>query len=241
MKNIFVLLILCIYVIKSAYAILGDIQQNITSKPNIILFLSDDHGADDSGYTGNKDVSTPVIDTFSAEGMVFTHAFAPVSICAPSRSAIYTGLYPHRNGGHEQGCRINDGIETLPVYLKNNGYRVALAGKVHVKPETSFPFEYIDLNDVPTFLSSVKKQPFCLIISYFSPHEPYFNKKNGASYDNIQPKQWLPDTPETLKLTAGNYDNVENLDYQIGKDLYWIEKFGIPENTIQIYTSDHGS
>ncbi len=216
-------------------------QESIKNTPNIIIFLSDDHGADDTGYTGNTDVSTPVINKFAEEGMIFSHAFAPASICAPSRSAIYTGMYPHKNGGHQQSCRINDGIKTLPVYLTDQGYRVALAGKIHVKPEAAFPFEYIGLNEVPSFLESIEKQPFCLIISYYTPHEPYFNKKNGVPFNRLSPKGWMPDTPETRKLIAGNYDNVENLDNEIGTSLYWIEKAGLPDNTIQIYTSDHGS
>jgi N-sulfoglucosamine sulfohydrolase len=221
--------------------VIAHCHDSFKNKPNIIVFLSDDHGADDTGYIGNKDVSTPVIDKFADEGMIFSKVFAPVSICAPSRSAIYTGLYPHKNGGHQQGCRINDGIKTLPGYLIDGGYRVALAGKTHIKPELAFPFEYIGLNDVSIFLKSVKEQPFCLIISYYTPHEPYFNKKNGVPFKQLTPKKWMPDTPETRKLTAASYDNVENLDNEVGTSLYWIEKADLPDNTIQIYTSDHGS
>lgn len=208
--------------------------------PNIVLLLSDDHGAADLGFTGNKDVSTPVLDQLAKDGMVFDRAFAAASVCAPSRSAIYTGMYPHKNGGHQNHGSIRRGIKTMPEYLKEQGYRIALAGKVHVAPEVSFPFEYIERQEIPAFLESVKQEPFCLIIAYNNPHEPYFNKKNGVSPSQIQAKKWMPDTPETRMLTAAYYDNVENLDHEVGTSLYWLENAGFTDNTVIIYTSDHG-
>jgi N-sulfoglucosamine sulfohydrolase len=229
-----------IFSIAFAIPVLGQ-QKNNVNKPNIIIFLSDDHGADDMGCTGNKDVSTPVIDQLASEGMLFTHAFAPASVCVPSRSSIYTGLYPYRHGSPQQSGKINKDIKTLPHYLQDQGYRVALAGKVHVGPRESFPFEYMERNNIKDFISSTNQGPFCLIIAYHMPHEPFFNKKDGVTYQNIKPKAWMPDTPETLMMTAAYYDNVENLDYEIGTSLYWLEKVGIPDNTIQIYTSDHGA
>src|SRR5690606_40785663 len=53
-------------------------------KPNIVIFLSDDHGQEDAGCYGNTEVLTPVIDQLAREGMVFTRAYTPVSVCAPS-------------------------------------------------------------------------------------------------------------------------------------------------------------
>lgn len=46
-------------------------------KPNIIIFLSDDHGAEDAGCYDNSDLKTPVIDRLAADGVIFTHAFSP--------------------------------------------------------------------------------------------------------------------------------------------------------------------
>lgn len=209
-------------------------------QPNIILLLSDDHGAEDLGCMGNKDVTTPFMDQLASEGTLFTNAFAPASVCAPSRSSLYTGLYPHRNGCHQNHSEIKGGIKTMPMYLSELGYRVVLAGKVHVAPEHAFPFEYIDTGDIPKFLQSNGPEPKCLVVAYSQPHEPYFNKKNGVPFRSIQPKGWMPDTPETRMLTAAYYDNVENLDYEVGSTLYWLEKYLDMDNTIIIYTSDHG-
>jgi N-sulfoglucosamine sulfohydrolase len=231
---------LLVVVISLGIAIINTVSAQNPLKPNIVLLLSDDHGAADMGCAGNPDVRTPVMDQLATEGMMFDRAFAPASVCTPSRSAIYTGLYPHRNGCHQNHGNIDTGIKTLPEYLLAQGYRIALAGKVHVAPEPSFPFEYIERHEIPDFLASAKKEPFCLIIAYNSPHEPYFNKKNGISYRNIKAKEWLPDTRETRMLTAGYYDNIENLDQEVGTSLYWLEKAGIADETMVIYTSDHG-
>src|SRR5690606_19692697 len=92
--------------------------------PNIIVFLSDDHGAEDARGLGNPDLHTPVLDQWAAEGMTFTRAYSPASVCAPSRSALFTGLYPYRNGCDRNHGAIGPGIETLPDYLKPLKYRV---------------------------------------------------------------------------------------------------------------------
>ena len=67
-------------------------------RPNILIVVSDDLGYADVGSYGNAVVQTPNIDRLAKEGLQFNHAFVPASMCSPSRAALYTGLYPHRNG-----------------------------------------------------------------------------------------------------------------------------------------------
>ena len=69
-------------------------------RPNIILFISDDHGWADSGAYGDHIVQTPNINRLAKQGMRFDSAFAASPLCSPSRCVIQTGLMPHRNGGH---------------------------------------------------------------------------------------------------------------------------------------------
>lgn len=207
------------------------------NNPNIIIYLSDDHGAEDARCFGNPDLHTPVIDQLAGEGMVFTRAYTPVSVCAPSRSVLFTGLYPHRNGCDRNHSGINTDIKTLPFYLKALGYKVVLAGKKHIKPENKFDFKYIELWEVPDFLKNADDSRFCLIISSRAPHQPYFNQKGG--YGKITSKSWMPDTEETRKYTAAYYDHINILDHELGTYLYWVEKYGFSD-ALQIYTSDHG-
>ncbi|MDQ3258759.1 MAG: sulfatase-like hydrolase/transferase, partial [Acidobacteriota bacterium] len=62
-------------------------------KPNIIFILADDLGYGDVGPYGQKQIKTPNIDQLAAEGTRFTQAYAGGTVCAPSRSALMTGLH----------------------------------------------------------------------------------------------------------------------------------------------------
>ena len=89
-------------------------SKNRKGKSNIVLFLADDQSIDDVGCYGNNVIRTPNIDRLAEEGLRFNLAFTPTAMCSPSRSALYTGLYPHRNGCHPNHSNIKTGIKTQP-------------------------------------------------------------------------------------------------------------------------------
>src|SRR6478609_7691098 len=91
---------------------------HVSAKPNIVLFIADDLTWHDVGAYGATDVRTPNVDRLAAESLKFNLAFAASPTCTPSRSAIYTGMYPMRNGAHANHSLINDGILTLPAYMQ---------------------------------------------------------------------------------------------------------------------------
>ncbi|MCH5689354.1 sulfatase-like hydrolase/transferase [Niabella sp. W65] len=112
-------------------------------KPNIVIFLADDLNQQDIGAYGNRDVKTPYMDQLATEGMRFTNAYAASSMCTPSRSAMFTGLYPFKNGAQMNHFTVRAGIKSLPHYLRQQGYRVVISGKIHMAPLNNFPFEHI--------------------------------------------------------------------------------------------------
>ena len=61
--------------------------------PNIIYILADDLGYGDPGVYGQKKIKTPNIDKLAAEGMLFTQHYSGSTVCAPSRSALMTGMH----------------------------------------------------------------------------------------------------------------------------------------------------
>ncbi len=69
-------------------------------QPNIILFVSDDHGIDALGCYGNPVVKTPNMDQLAAEGIRFTRAYCTSASCAASRAVILTGIYGHATGSY---------------------------------------------------------------------------------------------------------------------------------------------
>lgn len=67
-------------------------------RPDIVVFLSDDHAQLDATPYGATDVRTPHMQQLARDGLVFTHAFIASPACAPSRSAMLTGLMPAQIG-----------------------------------------------------------------------------------------------------------------------------------------------
>jgi N-sulfoglucosamine sulfohydrolase len=109
---------------------------------NILLIIADDQGYDMSCCGGR--VKTPVLDHLVTQGTLFTQGYATVSSCSSSRSTLYTGLYSHTNGmyglAHDvHNFSLLDDVKTLPWMLQQSGYRTALVGKKHVKPDAMLP------------------------------------------------------------------------------------------------------
>ncbi len=67
-------------------------------EPNILIMIADDATYLDLSLYGRQNVQTPNIDRLASDGLVFNRAYLPMAMCNPCRTALYTGLYPARNG-----------------------------------------------------------------------------------------------------------------------------------------------
>ena len=110
-------------------------------RPNILLFLTDDHGAWANGSYGNQEVRTPTLDALAATGARFSHAYTPTPVCSPARACLLTGKTASQVGIHdwlqeaipEVGERDWLGAtRTLFQYLSAAGYHTGLSGKWHL-------------------------------------------------------------------------------------------------------------
>jgi arylsulfatase A len=109
-------------------------------KPNIVLILADDLGYGDVRcYNDQSKVPTPHIDRLAREGMRFTDAHSPCTVCTPTRYSLMTGQMAFRvpNGGTVftgvgGPSLIAPGRLTLPSMLRDNSYATACVGKWHV-------------------------------------------------------------------------------------------------------------
>lgn len=108
-------------------------------KPNIVFILSDDVGTGDiKCFYEPSQVTTPNIDKLAAQGMRFTQAYAPGSVCSPSRYALITGAYPCRGPLRDNAAKytspltIEKTMLTLPKFLRQQGYHTAHIGKWHL-------------------------------------------------------------------------------------------------------------
>ena len=186
------------------------------AKKNIVLFVADDLGKD-LGCYGNPAIKTPHIDRFAAEGTLFTHAFATTASCSASRSVILTGLHNHANAhyGHQHSYHhfsSYDWVKSLPVLLKQAGYRTARVGKYHVAPEEVYKFDRAlpgNSRDMVTmtdnardFIAAQSKQPFFLYICTSDPH------RGGGKASE------LPHQPDRFGNKAqGNYPGIDEVKY----------------------------
>ena len=76
-----------------------DPASHLKFKPNIVWIVAEDLSPILPAY-GDSTVKTPNIDRLAKEGVVYTNVFSPSGVCAPSRCAIATGMYPSSIGGH---------------------------------------------------------------------------------------------------------------------------------------------
>ena len=107
--------------------------------PNILFILADDLGYGDVGcYNPESKVPTPHLDQFACEGMRFTDAHSPATVCTPTRYSVMTGRMAFRTGyrgvftGVGGPCLIEKERLTLPQMLQDQGYTTACFGKWHI-------------------------------------------------------------------------------------------------------------
>ena len=107
--------------------------------PNILFILADDLGYGDVRcYNSESKVPTPHLDQLSEEGILFTDAHSPSTVCTPTRYSILTGRMAFRTGmrgvftGAGGPCMIEKDRMTIGGMLQNKGYTTSLYGKWHV-------------------------------------------------------------------------------------------------------------
>ena len=101
-------------------------------KPHILFIVADDHGFHDCSFTGSH-VRTPTIDRLRGEGIALEQHYVQ-KVCSPTRTAIMTGRYPHRNGmqtpfcgGSPEGLNLNETM--MSEYMNSAGYISQIVGK----------------------------------------------------------------------------------------------------------------
>ena len=227
-----------------------------STRPNLVLFLSDDHGYLDSPVYGSNAVRTPFMQKLAASGMTFSNAFSGAAICIPSRAIIASGLCSHRNGAIANGRQMHAGIKTLPAYLASLGYHVAHFGKSHFLPASNYaawesvPSEIrgegplnndLDTRAFDSWLAArtETKQPLCLIVCSHSPHVIW---DRNSEYDpaKIELPPSFVDTPETRGARANYYTDITKMDSQLGAVRNSVQRH-LGANTLFLYTSDNGA
>ena len=170
--------------------------------PNILLIVSEDNGPELGTY-GDPYARTPNLDRLAADGVRFDRAFVAQAGCSPSRASFLTGLYPHQNGQlglATWGFRMyREDTPNMARSLKEAGYRTGLIGKLHVNPESAFPFDFKaiptanfqrkNLADYARHAESffgASDQPFFLSVNYPDAHRPWLRQAEGLPEDPLR-------------------------------------------------------
>ncbi len=233
---------------------------------NVVLIIADDHGKD-MGCYGNRRIKTPHLDALAAEGTRYENAFCTTASCSPSRSVLLTGLHTHTNGmyglqhaAHKQSSL--DSVRSLPVLLKDSGYRTCSIGKLHVGPEKVYAFDAFANQGAPPrstvrmaenaekWIQQDRTKPFFLSFAFVDPHRAEKGFGNDRPYPGVTEitydpntltvPDFLPDRPEVRKELAEYYQAVSRLDQGVGRLMQALKNTGTLDDTLIFYLSDNG-
>lgn len=209
---------------------------NKSDQPNILFILSDDHTSQAWGIYGGvltDYVQNQNIRRLAAEGTVLDNCFCTNSISVPSRAAILTGQYSHKNGVYTLDDSLSTTLPTLATVLQKGGYHTALVGKWHLKSQPQGFDYYSVFHDQgeyrdPTFKDSTDPWPG---------DRNYGNRVHGFSTDIVTDKaiRWMKEQDKDqpflmcchFKATHEPYDFPERM-----RHLYDGVTFPEPDNLL---------
>ena len=222
-----------------------------TVRPDMVIFLSDDHTWRDSSVYGSSDIPTPNMQRIADAGMTFDNAFVASPSCAPSRAAFLTGLYPSKNGAEPNHSRPRTDVRKLPSYLQELGYEVAAFGKVaHYRhtPEYGFDvarhFEYHDDVAIDAAVEWLEErqssQPLCLLVGTNWPHVPWPEDVSVVDLDSIRVPPNHVDTKVSRDWRAKYVAAIRMMDDELGK-VYDAARRKLGDDVFFLHSSDHGA
>lgn len=196
-------------------------------RPNIIVILADDLGYGSLSSYGATKISTPNMDRLARQGMRFTDAHSPSSVCTPTRYGLLTGRYAWRTWSgvgtvwSDDPLLIETSRLTVPKLLQTAGYRTAIVGKWHLgfgSPETPG----WDTHDGPDYNKDLKPGPLEVGFDYFF-GIPHTGNLPHVLIENHRVVGLKPDDP--LKIVLDKRWQAEKHSYLKRFDEYPLHKF----------------
>ena len=231
------------------------------SHRNVLLLIADDWSPI-AGCYGNEVIKMPSVDALAARGTLFQHAFCTTPSCAASRANLLTGHYSHTHGqyGHSHGIHnfhTHLTMPSVPKVLQAAGFQTGVVGKLHVQPESVYPWHYEAgggrnvrgiADNIAAFFETIdREQPFYLHVGFSDPHRDFGNTRTypgvpetAYSPDEVIVPDFLPDHPDARREFAEYYQSVSRLDTGIGMAVRALQDAGRDDDTMIIVMSDHG-
>ncbi len=223
-------------------------QRKEKTKCNLLLITIDTLRADRLSCYGSRSPKTPRIDNLAKRGVLFSRAFANTSTTLPSHANILLGTTPNQHGVHENlNFIVSRKSLTLAEHLKESGYttgafvgaypldsRFGLSQGFDLYDDKYSRIHQVNLSSlernaeavVEAALEWLKDQPppWFLWVHCWDPHSPY-------------------DPPEPFKTQYKDHlyeGEVAYVDLTLGKLLDYLEKSGLVDSTVIVFTGDHG-
>ncbi len=225
------------------------------SPPNILWITCEDISPD-LGCYGNPYAVTPNLDALAAQGVRYGRAFAPIGVCAPSRSSLILGMYAPSVGTHPMRCKgtLPADVKPFPWHLRRAGYYCTN----NVKTDYNFahdPATWDESSNKAHWRNRPSGRPFFAVFNFTSTHESQVwpdgtpgGKRQAtlAPADRHDPAKaplppYHPDVPEVRADWARYADNITFMDRQVGDLLKQLDDDGLSERTIVFFFSDHGA
>jgi arylsulfatase A-like enzyme len=229
-------------------------------RPNILWITTHDISPDLGCYAGvwpgAQYADTPNLDRLAAEGVRYDNAFAAAPVCAPSRSAIITGMFPTAIGTMHMRSRAVPPAEVrcFPEYLRAAGYYCT--NNAFSDFQFQLPVTVWDDHSAQAHWRNRADpaQPFFAVFHGMVTHESQIYADDAQYQRNtnrLTPAQrhdptaaplppYYPDTPTFRQAWARYSDNITAMDYWAGDLLRQLADDGLADTTMVVFWSDHG-
>ena len=231
----------------------GNVSEKSSEKPNIVVLFAEDISPA-LGCYGDEYAITPNIDALALDGIIYDFAMTTAPICAPSRSAMATGLYATSLGTQQLRCEIPfpDQLKTLPELMTQAGYFTSNRDKTDYNFDPQGRWDHWSSEYAP-WRHRAEGQPFYSFINIGPSHEGSVNNLDNYN-KNVKdlPKEkfhnpakvklppYYPDSPKTREIWAHYYDILSVLDQNVKIVIDSLKADGLMDNTIVFFTADHG-
>ncbi|WP_439559640.1 sulfatase-like hydrolase/transferase [Dyadobacter sp.] len=214
-------------------------------RPNILWIVSEDNSPFLGAY-GDQYVTTPNLDRFATQGVLYKNAFATAPVCAPSRSTLITGMYPPSMGTEHMRSTypVPDFVKFFPRYLREAGYYTTNNAKKDYNTIDQTE-AWDESSGKATYKNRKPSQPFFAVFNLNVSHESSIHTPVPAEKLKHDPEKaplppYHPKTNAMKHDWAQYYDKLEEMDRQFGALLKELDEQGLTENTIVFYYADNG-
>lgn len=228
--------------------------------PNILWISTHDINPHLGTYTGvwpgAEYATTPNLDRLAGQGAVYENAFASAPVCAPSRSAIYTGCFPTAIGTMHMRTKAvpPPEVKLFTEYFRAAGYYTTNNWFTDFQVQTP-PTAFDDCSPTAHWRARPSSgTPFFAAFQGMITHESQIyldDEAFAARTSRVRPEErhdpdsaplppYYPDTPVFRRAWARYHDLITEMDYWAGDLLQQLEEDGLADDTLVVFWSEHG-